>query len=463
MTVSTELAAFAEGLRLADIPERTRSKAMDCLIDYCRLALVGAQTPWSRRLHDAAVRQGGAGEAATPYYGTRLPVQQAAFLAGTFAHGLEWDDIHLPSITHPGAVVFPAVLAVGEQVRATGSDMLVAAVLGYEVMTRIGLTVQLSHYADLGFHGTATLGVFGAAAAAARLMGMAAPDIEHALAIASSHSAGLAEFHASGGSVKRIHAGKAARDGIEAARLVAAGVTGVPNFMSARQGYCQAYSRTPDPARAVDRLGTRWLIDEVAIKTHACGRGLQASIDAVAEIAHREGLAAEDVVEIVLHASPVHAGLFTYVPNDMMGAQLSIPFSIALLLHRGRPDVPLQFADYVRDWNSEAVIAIARRCRVEIDPASLAAIAAKRYPSTVRAELVTTDGRRFDNTVIHPLGDPENPIPPDALRDRLRQQVEGIVPGDQAERLIGLVDGLDSLKNGADLADSLCVRPGPRP
>ena len=168
----------------------------------------------------------------------------AALANGASAHGFELDDVHEEAISHPGAVVVPAALALAQKARcATGADLLEAVVIGYEAMGRAGIAVGPG-IADMlhGFHPTSMSGVFGAAAAAGRLLGFDGAQMNHAFGLATTFASGTMEFAASGGMAKRLHAARAAEGGLLAARLVAGGVDGAADGLAGRYGFCRVFT-----------------------------------------------------------------------------------------------------------------------------------------------------------------------------------------------------------------------------
>jgi 2-methylcitrate dehydratase PrpD len=217
------LAEQARTLTLADIPDNVRSWSRQCILDYVACALAGADDELTRILLAELAEQGGR-EAATVFgHRTKLPVASAAIVNGAAAHALDFDDVNLAMPGHPSVAILPALLALAEERGASGADVLGAFVAGYELQCRIGRVVAPGHYDVLGFHATATIGSFGAAAACAHLLGLDAEKFATALGIAGTQAAGLKSMF--GTMCKPFHAGKASCHGLMAAKLASRGFT----------------------------------------------------------------------------------------------------------------------------------------------------------------------------------------------------------------------------------------------
>lgn len=230
MTMGPTLAfaAFASDLTCAQLPLPVRQLLPGLFLDYLRVASMGERMPWSRWARDYTTRFGGSGAAPVLFSAARHDPVSAGFLNTTYAGSIDADDTHVGAMLHPGGIVFSAALAIGQDRRLPGEDVLAAVVAGYEAMIRIALCVQPSHF-KRGFQSTATCGGFGAAVAAARLLFRGADRARRTaetIGLAASFSSGLAQFYHSGSTVKRIHAAHATKEGLHAALLAEAGFSG---------------------------------------------------------------------------------------------------------------------------------------------------------------------------------------------------------------------------------------------
>src|SRR5262245_4172908 len=291
-TLLGRLACRWSGIGFADLPAEVTWVGRHCLLDWCGCALAGSREPLAGLLRDELVGEGpatvlGAARTADP--------RGAALANGAAGHALDYDDTHTRMPGHPTSPVPPAVLAVAEQLDASGERLLTALVAGVEVECRVGALLAPAHYLA-GWHATGTVGTIGAAAAVAHLLGLDPERTTHALALAATQAAGLkASF---GTMAKPLHAGKAATDGLLAARLAAGGFTGNPAVLEAPQGLAAAAAGTrPDPDR-LDRLHDRWTIRDTLFKYHAACYLTHAAINAALDLAEQVDLDDIDRVEV---------------------------------------------------------------------------------------------------------------------------------------------------------------------
>src|SRR6516225_5883581 len=235
------LAEFVSGLRFDRLDAEVRHYARRHLLDTVGVMISGAAGDVATRAEAALAAVRGGGRIPVPGRARRADLLDAAFLGGTAAHGIELDDGYRQGSVHPGCAVVPAVLAVGYDLGASGKAVIEAIVAGYET----AIAIARACHPDLrqrGFHPTGACAVFGAAAAVAKLRGLGAAEIADALGIAASSAAGLFAFVNGGADIKRLHAGHAAREGMQAALLAALGVQGPPEVIESRDGFLQAFA-----------------------------------------------------------------------------------------------------------------------------------------------------------------------------------------------------------------------------
>ena len=222
-SLTERLAAFVTSVRPSDLPAKALEDFRYFTLDWLASAIAGTGTAAGSKILAHAAEQPGAHASVVGLDGLR-GTQAAAFANGAIAHITETDDVHRGAVLHPAVAVIPAALATAERLGATGLDLLIAVVLGYEVAIRVGESVGTSHY--FYWHNTSTCGVFGAAAAAGWLLGLSEQQMGWALGNAGSLSAGLWEFNSDGAMAKHLHAGHAASSGVLAAELAARDFTG---------------------------------------------------------------------------------------------------------------------------------------------------------------------------------------------------------------------------------------------
>jgi 2-methylcitrate dehydratase PrpD len=263
----------------------------------------------------------------------RDPVR-AAFLNATYAGSIDADDTHVGSMLHPGSIVFSAALALADEVGAGGKDFIAAVAAGYEAMIRVGLSIQPSHFRR-GFQSTATCGGFGAAVAAARLAFNGQQHADHKIAssigLVASFSGGLTQFYKSGSTVKRIHAARAAENGVAAALLARQGFTGPEDILEGANGFAHAYADAANFGILTSGLGSNYLLREVTVKGHACSARVQAAVEGILDLCKQNRINSEDVADVFIGIPSVILGRLTIPkPIDLQAAQMSLPHSAAL-------------------------------------------------------------------------------------------------------------------------------------
>jgi 2-methylcitrate dehydratase PrpD len=242
------LASKAAAFDYDDLPAPARELARQCVLDYFGVALAAAGDELVRLLLDEMAEAGGAPQASLIGHGTRLPALSAALVNGAAAHALDYDDVNMAMPGHPSVAILPGLLALAELQRSSGREVITAFVAGYETACRIGLALQPGHY-NLGFHSTGTVGSLGAAAACARLLGLNAEATAMALGIAGTQAAGLkSQF---GTMCKPFHAGKAAQNGLLAARLAARGFSSRADIVECVQGFALTHGPDFSPEAAL--------------------------------------------------------------------------------------------------------------------------------------------------------------------------------------------------------------------
>jgi 2-methylcitrate dehydratase PrpD len=381
------LVDFVGALRFEDLPDSAVEATLALVLDQFSCCLIGMEMDWTWRLRGVVAPTGTvAPGAAAAIYGEAGPVsaEVAALVNGTAGHGFDFDDLHLPTMSHPGCVVIPAAIAMALERGADGRELLTAVVAGYEPMLRTGLAAGL-RYGELGFHATGVLGPLGSAAAAARLLGDA--PIVDAIGLAASMGAGIKAFNEVGpGMVKRLHAGRAAESGILAARLAAAGYEGPRRALTARFGLTRVLAMGEEAdTGALDRaLGDPFLVEDVYIKPYAACGGVHGAVRA-AELLYKEAPLREEEIESVTVGVPPRAIAQNSNPEpvDLMAAQYSTEVSVAIALLGGATD-PDRFVAAGADADDPAR-RLARRITLQLDPAAEAA-----YPDPVEGSIAVT-------------------------------------------------------------------------
>jgi 2-methylcitrate dehydratase PrpD len=389
---------FVSGLRHGELSDEVRHYARRHLLDTVGVMVAGAGGEVASRAEAvlAAVRP--AGRIPVPGRARRADLLDAAFLAGTAAHGIELDDGFRQGSVHPGCVVAPVVLALGYDGGISGNELIEAIVAGYETIIAIG---RACHPAlrQRGFHPAAAVGVFGATAAAGKLRGLSAAQLANALGIAASSAAGLFAFVGGGAEIKRLHAGHAAREGLQAALLAQWGIEGPPGVIEARDGFMQAFAfGDSDPPSAVALPPAALFgITDCYIKPYPCCRHIQPAVEALIGLLNDEKIAADDVQRIEVATYRIAAEHESTGWDDFASAQLSFPYLIGLAVKFRA----IKFEHFAQDVRRDpSFAAIARKLNVtaptEID---------RLYPRLRPARVTVTTARgRFTRQADEALG-----------------------------------------------------------
>jgi 2-methylcitrate dehydratase PrpD len=427
-----DVALWVAGLRHEHVPENVRAALRLLALDTVGAALVGAAQPWTQaiRAWAMAAAPGPASVGRARIWGENrgvLRAADAALVNGASAHAYELDDFHNAKL-HPGAVVLPAALALGEALDADGARVETALAAGYEVMIRTALALGPSAARLRGWHLTGVCGTLGAAAAGAVLLGLDAEQTAWALGLAGTQSSGLFAFNEDGSSSKRLHPGRAAQSGVMAAEMAALGLSGPTSVYEAEDGgMLRAFVDKPDASRLTDGLGAQWHAAETSFKPYSCCGSLHAHVDAALALRKlwrpggRVRLGVARVIE-------VQCG-YPYDPGSDLNAQMSARYCAAVALLDGQA-LPAQFsAARIAD---PALTKLARAVEIVHDPAH-----DSLYPGKFCgwAEVETAGGKLQRVEVMNPSGNPENPEMAEKLRGKFSQLVAPVI-GDNRSALV---------------------------
>jgi 2-methylcitrate dehydratase PrpD len=420
MTVETNhptatLAAFASSLRFDAIPAAVVRRTEDLFLDWYASALAGKAGRPAQAIERFARVMGPSGgpsevlisrRTTSPYF--------AAYVNAAASHFAEQDDVHNGSVFHPGAVVFPAALAVVQATGASGREFLAAVVAGYEVGIRVGEFLGRSHYKI--FHTTATAGTLAAAAATGRLLGLDAATMLHAFGSAGTQAAGLWEFLHDAADSKQLHTAHAAANGLASAYLAKEGLTGAKAILEGEQGLAAGMSSDADAARLTDRLGERWATAETSFKYHASCRHTHPSADALLQLMREHSLQADDIVAVT---AQVHQGAIdvlgrVLVPETVHQAKFSMGTVLALVAEFGFAGLD----EFEQHFLAARVAAFRDRVTMQLD-AEVDAAYPQRWIGKVSVR--TRDGRVLSARVDEPKGDPGNTLSRPELEDKARR------------------------------------------
>lgn len=448
MTLVEALSRFAAEVDYDGLPDDVRRSLRERMLDIVGLILAARPLATSDAAFRVAERWGGPAEALAIGFDRRLPAAGAAFVNGVLAHSLDFDDTHLPSVLHPSASIVPVTLAVGEETGAGVEEMLAAAAAGYEVCIRTGMAGYdrergNSVFFERGWHATSICGTLAGAVVAAKLYGLRADGIGHAIGIASSSGSGIIEANRAGGSVKRLHCGWAAHAGIIAAQLAKAGITGPSTALEGRFGFYQAFCGGRFDGDEITRgLGERWSIPGIFYKPYPANHFTHAGIDAAMEL--RSKVELDDIERIELKvASPTLRTIAEprdqkIRPESGYHAQFSGPFTVAAAL-LGGGGLGLWLEDF-SDENAadRRYLELAAKVHCASEP-RLDEIFPHQFPAIL--EIRTRDGRSLRAEILGNRGGDQRPLSVEELKAKFLANAGRVLDRAATEALAtGLLD-----------------------
>lgn len=440
-SASAACAEFVSNLKYEDIPAEVVDTIKRDVLDWIGCAIGGAADPSSAPIKAVADILGGNAQA----HALDSDVRNAFFAAMTNAycgHILEMDDVDRDSISHPATVNIPAALAMAEVMGKGGKDFITAIVGGFEVMLRIGAAMTPAHYQI--FHTTATSGVFGAAMAAGKMLGLNTTQLSWALGNAGSMSAGLWQFLPDGAMSKFLHTGAASGNGVLVALLAQNGFSGAKHILEGKQGFFAGYARQEVNYELFKDFGHKWRAGLISFKPYPCCRHTHSAIDAANDIRRQA-----DGAEIV------KVKLFTYKtaqqvagirhPQNTRQAKFSTAYCVASTLLRGIPS-EAHFSD--QSVSEDQVVALEKRIETVIDD-EINACVPRNWPCRIEAE--TADGRSLTAQIWDPTGDPENTLTWDGVITKFRVMTDGIICPEVQDKLVEACRDLENIENPGKL------------
>ena len=435
------LAEYAAGLHYDDLPPDVVQRAKDCITDTVAVIVLGNSLPWSRIVVRYAQRTGAGGSSyILGADGPTVQAPAAALANGAMAHAFESDNLTRPGAgVHPGATLLPPALAIAQEQGSNGRDLITAVVAGFEVMYRIGRATQHSNERR-GFHAPGTTGPFGAAVAAGRLLRLDAKAMTNALGVAGSLACGLMEFARSGTGavVKRLHLGRAAESGVLAASLAADGFTGPHSVLEGEAGFLKVFCPEWDLSDLTHGLGSDFATLRLCLKRFPVHMTAHTAVQAILELQAEHGFNGAQVDRVVVAGNERMATINNIPdPTDIMMAQYSIPFCVALALFRDPRDPASFDASALVDADIRAMCQ-----RVTVAAADPPTRVAGASIVTVRLK----DGRSITREVEEFNGTPARPLD----RSELREKFMMLMGARRAAQAPALFDRLQDLESEAD-------------
>jgi 2-methylcitrate dehydratase PrpD len=439
MEVTKTLAKFVVESGYADIPGKVRHEATRSVLNWLGCAVGGCRHETIDVALAALMPFAGPAQATVLGRGERLDIMHAALVNGISSHVFDFDDTHLKTVIHPGGPVASALLALAEHRPMSGADFMHAFILGVEVECRIGNAVYPSHY-DVGWHITGTAGVFGAAAAAGRVLGLNAQQMTWALGIAATQAAGLREMF--GTMCKPFHVGRAAQNGMTAAFLASKNFTSSERGIEAPRGFANVLATARNYDAITEGLGKTW---EVALNTYkpfACGIVIHPAIDGCIQLRNEHKLEAEQIESVALKVHPLVLELTgKRTPQAGLEGKFSVYHSAAVAIIHGEGGERVYSDAAVRD---PKVIALRDKVTAAVDKSV--------HEDAVHVAIKLKDGRTLEKHVEHAIGSLARPMSDADLEAKFRGLADGILARAETDALLKLCWSVEKLTNAGEIA-----------
>jgi 2-methylcitrate dehydratase PrpD len=443
--VTRTLARYIVNARYDDLPANVRKEGTRTLMNWVGVAVGGSHHETVDLAVSALKPFSGPAQASLLGRSERFDIMNAAFLNGVSSHVFDFDDTHLKTIIHPAGPVVSAILALSEHVPVSGKDFLNAVVLGVETECRIGNAVYPNHY-DIGWHITGTAGVFGAAAAAGKLLGLTEQQMVWALGLAASQPVGLRESF--GSMNKSFNPGRAASNGLFAALLASKNFTSSEGMIEAKRGWANTISTKQDFREITEGLGQRYESALNTYKPFACGIVIHPAIDAAIQLRNEHKLTADQIARIDLRVHPLVIELTgKKTPQIGLEGKFSVYHSVAVAIIEGAAG-ERQYSD--RAVRDPQVIALRDRVAAIIDPAV--------KPEQVDMTITLKDGRTFRKYIEHAIGSLEVPMTDKQLEAKFIDLADAVLPAAQVRKLIDTCWHVEQLPSAATIAKAAVRR-----
>ncbi len=439
--VTRTLARYVVSTKFADLPPAVCKEAARTLLNWAGCTVGGSHHETVDIAVSALAPFSGPAQASILGRKERFDILHAALINGISSHVLDYDDTHARNIIHPAGPVISAILALSEHRPVAGSDFVNALVAGVDVECRIGNAVYPQHY-DTGWHITGTAGVFGAAAAAGKLLGLSEQQMLWALGLASTQPVGLQEMF--GTMTKSFHPGRAAQNGLTAALLASRNFTSSEQSLEAKYGWANVVSTAHDYSHITNTLGKTYEISVNTYKPFACGVVMHPTIDGCIQLRNEHKLTADTIDSVELKVHPLVIQLTSKkLPQTGLEGKFSIYHAASVALIEGGGGID-QFSD--RAVHDRTVTSLRDRVSTIVD--------STLREDQVRIVLRTKDGHRLEKFVEHAVGSVDHPMSDRDLETKFTGLTEGILSSDRRSQLMELCWNVQGLNEAAAIAQA---------
>jgi len=431
-------AKYVVDLNYDDLPADVVEKTKMHFLDYLGNTFAAHEMPWSQMVISIIKQMKGEPESTVVGEG-KYPMMNAALANGTMAHGVDADDSGArPSWAHPGACINPAAFAAAEAGGVSGKELITGIVAGYEISCRVDSSMYPG-LRDRGFHATGVVGTIGATAAAGKILGLNEEQMVNAFGLAGTQAAGLEEWLTAGDMSKRLHAGKAAMNGVLAALLAREGYTGPSRVFEGKHGLLTTHAESYDIDRLTDGLGTEFKILGCKFKPYACCHELCPPIRMALQMQAEHGIKPEDVEKIRIGLNHITAENQLKVAQTPLHAQNHPAVAVAIALFEGKVFLK-EFFDCYED---PVVIELGKKIEVYTD-SEIDAV----FPTKIgtRLEIITKDNR------YALFEEDKPPIPPSFIKEKFTALAASLVSEETADKIIQAVNRLETFENVGQLS-----------
>jgi len=452
-TLAQILAAFVCELDYAKLPPEVVRRAKDLILDQLGCQLLGSRMEWNQAVYRVVKENKQGGPATIVNYGDKVPVDDAAFVNGTFAQGCEMDDYYDQGGGHPGAGSIPVALALAEKRPLSGKEFIAAVTAGYELGWRIGRGL-LPGMMQRGYHAQGVVGVFIAAATAGKIQRLHPAQMTHAFAIAGSHASGTMEFDQSGGEVKRMHCGLACAGGMRSALLAAAGLTGPATILEGKRGILSVFGGELKTDPVIKNLGAEYALLHAAIKRFPVNASQHSPIELLENLIQQNDVRAPDVEKIEVGVNEgvlLHGGTIDE-PKEVIEAQFSLRFSLALRLLKRCND--FEFYLDPKAWRDPEILAMGKKIVVFADPT---AAGERRF--ACKMKITFRGGKAIEGEIASPKGASRRPLSAEEIRDKFLRLGSTVLSAQRLREIIHWVEEIDTEDDVGTIPRRMTVNP----
>ena len=437
-TVAQKLSAFVCGMDYEKLPAEVIDRLKDLLLDQLGCQLIGSTLEWNQSVYKFVKENKHGGPATIVNHGDKVPADDAALVNGTFGQGCELDDYYDQGGGHPGAASVPVAMALAEKTCVSGQNFLTAMAAGYEIGWRVGRGL-LPEMMRRGYHAQGVVGVFIAAATAGKLLQLDPDRLTHALAIAGSHASGTMEYDQSGGEVKRMHNGIACSGGLRSAMTADKGLTGPPTIFEGERGILKVFSGESRTGVITRAMGIDFAVLHAAIKRFPVNASQHSPIELLDKLVRENRFQPKEVkkIEVGVNEGVILHGGTIYEPKEVIEAQFSLRFSLALRLLKGSNELKFYLDSNV--WRDPAVLAMGRKIELFADPT---AVKERRFACRMRISLLS--GNVVEGSLPSPKGNFSNSLSKQEITEKFLGMASSVLSQEKLNRIIEKVEKVET-------------------